>query len=421
MRILVLTNLYPPHYVGGYELRCRDITEALKARGHAVHVLTSNHTVAPLDSPFDYPVERSLRVHGFFGHPWLGVRDLLALEQHNNARLVAAIKSFKPDLVHVWNLGGISKSLALTLQRLNLPTVFDVSDHWIARSLIGDVWLDWWNRDNASISARIARSSLTATGQRRALQQRAPTNPLRHLNFQRIYFCSRRLRDITVQAGYQVEHGAVIHCPVNTDAYHGTVRSEAQPMKKLLYAGRLSEDKGILTALKAMASLKHQFEGSLHVYGKGDADYVQMLTRFVADQSLPVTFHSATPEQMPEVYRSHDALLFTSEWEEPFALTPLEAMASGLPVIGTTTGGSAELFQQGVNALTYQAGDPIQLAENIATLAANPRLRKDIALQGQQLMQSQFHLSAIVSEVENYLEETLQIWQPSHLPHYLAA
>jgi len=81
----------------------------------------------------------------------------------------------------------------------------------------------------------------------------------------------------------------------------------------------------------------------------------------------------------------------------------------------------AELFQQGVNALTYQAGDPIQLAENIATLAANPRLRKDIALQGQQLVQTQFHLSTIVSQVENYLEETLQIWQPSHLPHYLAA
>ena len=47
---------------------------------------------------------------------------------------------------------------------------------------------------------------------------------------------------------------------------------------------------------------------------------------------------------MPAVYRAHDLLLFTSEWAEPFALTPIEAMGCGLPVIGTTTGGSAELF-----------------------------------------------------------------------------
>jgi glycogen(starch) synthase len=45
MKILVLTNLYPPHYVGGYELRCAAITEALRQHGHEVNVLTSNHGV----------------------------------------------------------------------------------------------------------------------------------------------------------------------------------------------------------------------------------------------------------------------------------------------------------------------------------------------------------------------------------------
>jgi glycogen synthase len=421
MRILVLSNLYPPHYVGGYELRCRDITEALQARGHSVYVLTSNHTVDTEESERGSSVERSLRVHGFFGHPWLGVRELVSLEQHNNACLVSAIEKFQPDVVHVWNLGGISKSLALTLQRLNIPTVYDVSDHWIARSLVGDVWLDWWNRNDSSFGARIARTGLTVTGHRYGLQQKAPTNPLRHLSFQRIYFCSRRLREITVQAGYDVDHGEVIHCPVNTSVYHGLVRTKAEPLKKLLYAGRVSEDKGILTALKAMLAMKDQFDGTLHVYGKGDAEYVATLTRFVADHALPVTFHSATPEQMPEVYRSHDALLFTSEWEEPFALTPLEAMASGLPVIGTLTGGSAELFQDGVNALTYQAGDSAQLALNIVKLAFDSRLREKIAVTGQEFVRARFHLSAIVSQVEDYLEETLQVWQSTHLPHYHAA
>src|SRR5579859_3736774 len=41
MKILVVTNLYPPHHVGGYELGCRDIVEQLRRRGHEVRVLTS--------------------------------------------------------------------------------------------------------------------------------------------------------------------------------------------------------------------------------------------------------------------------------------------------------------------------------------------------------------------------------------------
>jgi hypothetical protein len=43
MRILVVTNLYPPHYQGGYEVRCAQVAEALRASGHDVCVLTSTH------------------------------------------------------------------------------------------------------------------------------------------------------------------------------------------------------------------------------------------------------------------------------------------------------------------------------------------------------------------------------------------
>ena len=45
MRILIVSNLYPPHHIGGYELGCRDVVEGLKARGHEVKVLTSTYGV----------------------------------------------------------------------------------------------------------------------------------------------------------------------------------------------------------------------------------------------------------------------------------------------------------------------------------------------------------------------------------------
>jgi glycogen(starch) synthase len=405
MKILVLTNLYPPHYVGGYELRCAAITEALRQHGHEVNVLTSNHGVQDATPAVEPYVERSLCIHGYYGHAWLGLSALKQLELHNNHILLQALSVLQPDVVHVWCMGGLSKSLCLTLQRSGVPTVYDVSDHWILRSLTGDVWLDWWNRNNGSFASRVQRVLWTLCGVRRRCEAIAPTSPVSEILFRRLYFTSARLRELTAQEGYDVMHGGVIHCPVDTQHFRGT--PVTRPPRNWLWVGRLAEDKGILTALRALLLIKNSFAGELHVYGRGVDAYVTMLKNFAAGNSLPVTWHSATPDEMPAVYRAHDALLFTSEWEEPFALTPLEAMACGLPVIGTMTGGSRELFRHGQNAITYDAGAATQLAERILLLQSDDHLRTTIAKTGHHEVHERFTMAPIVDQVEKYLRESI--------------
>ena len=58
LTLAVVVNLYPPYIVGGNEVLARDVVEALRARGHAVHVLTGHG--------------RDLRQDGFT-HPALGL------------------------------------------------------------------------------------------------------------------------------------------------------------------------------------------------------------------------------------------------------------------------------------------------------------------------------------------------------------
>ena len=402
MRILTLTNLYPPFYVGGYELRCAAITEALRQRGHEVRVLTSDHGLATQPPPENQAhVHRKLRIHGYYGHPWLPLSQLQHLETHNNETLRDEVAAFKPDVVHVWCMNGLSKSLCLTLQQHKVRTVYDVSDHWILRSLKADVWLDWWNRREGSLGSQAQRLLWTLGGRRKRLHPLAPTNPVSDIRFSRLYFTSARLRELTAQQGYDVGHGSVIHCPVDTDHFSGT--PALREPRRWLWVGRLAEDKGIHTALRALALLKDAFQGVLSIYGKGDASYVDGLKKFAADHHLPVSWHSATPEQMPEVYRSHDALLFTSEWEEPFALTPLEAMSCGLPVIGTLTGGSRELFRHADNALTYDAGDAGHLAERILLLQNDAELRQNITVNGHEEVRHRFAMQPIVDQVEEFL------------------
>lgn len=409
MNILVLTNLYPPHYLGGYELICYAVVNNLRARGHTVQILTSNHRVENPKGGEDPHIERTLLVHGFYGHPWRGIQSLAKLEIENNRILKDALARHKPDLVYVWNMGGISKSLLTTVERSGVPVAFYMSDHWIARGIAADVWMNWWNGDGSAVK-KAARSLLTALGARAFLDRKAPTTKATDLKFRRIYFCSKALRKLTASAGFDVMHGAVIYCPTDMRKFSGIAKTKDHPCKNLLWVGRLAEDKGIFTALRAIKALPSDLGIHLNVYGGGDAPYVQKVKDFVAQNNLPISFHRAAMDEMPRVYREHDALLFTSEWAEPFALTPLEAMASGLPVIGTTTGGSRELFRDRDNALTYTAGQPEELAARIVSLVRDPELRARIAATGQAEVRANYDEPHIVDQIEAYLKETVQIW-----------
>jgi len=411
MKILAVSNLYPPHHIGGYELQCQRMCEGLRGLGHEVFVLTSDHGVSE-GAASEAGVRRALRIHGMFGHPWLPLMRLQELERHNNRVLRETIREFRPDVVHGWNFSGLSKSMLWTLQREGRPTAFCVCDHWIARAAEADVWLKWWNQAGSSPAQRLFRKGLEALGYRRRWEAEAPMEPVGKMAFRRAYFCSAALRELTARAGFAVEEAAIIRCSVDTRRFAGSPRSTEAPLQRLLWVGRLHPDKGPMTALRAMTRLRDKYAGKLSLYGRGEPDYENELKKFVRENDLPVTFHEGTPEEMPRVYAGHDALLFTSEWLEPFAITPLEAMASGLPVISTLTGGSAELFRHGENALTYEAGDADDLARQIVALDRDREMRRRIATQGQQDVREACADERVARQTEAYLEETIRIWKP---------
>jgi glycosyltransferase involved in cell wall biosynthesis len=402
MKILVISNLYPPHEIGGYEIRCRDVIERLRSAGHEIRVLTSDHHVDGRPEENQPHVSRRLQIHGMYGHPWLGIGALRKLERHNHRALVDELASFQPDLVHVWNMGGISKSLLLRLEAGSIPVVYDVSDHWIARSLRADVWLGWWNTARGP-AASVLRSLLGMSGIRGMISRETPTASWDTLRFARIYFCSAFMRDLTKSRGWPVGHASVIHCGIDTAAF--TVKSDHTCFAKLLWVGRLAEDKDPLTAVRALAACE-ETNLTLDLYGHGDAGYIAELDAEIARLGLAgrVTRKSAPAAEMRRLYSQYDALIFTSNWGEPFALTPLEAMASGLPVITSLDGGQAELARHGENCLVAEAANPALYASRIAEMAASPALRSSIAATALEEVRRRFDIAVITSEIETFLK-----------------
>jgi glycosyltransferase involved in cell wall biosynthesis len=433
VKILVLTNLYPPHHAGTYDVRCQTLVDALKTRGHQLHVLTSTQGIG--NEQRGGEVERRFHLNGAFGQPLVsGYGELKQLELLNHRALQETVAAFAPEVIHVHSLEGMSKSLIFALQNLRIPVVYSVDSYWLAREVSKDPWLRWWNNPKASALQNLARFGLEFIGQRTKLDARAPTrasradhripalftgdNPLNspHPNtliqfrFEHIYFCSQTVKYATESAGFRVAHGEVIYPGVPTETFFGEVKPASAPISKFLVVCRLDGQSGVLTAIKALRALRGRGgSATLSVYGRGDSEYIASIRSEVAAQQLPVEFIAVgnVTKELPAIYRRHDALIYSAEWNEPFSVTPLEAMASGLPVIGSSIGGAGELFRDEQNALTYAPGDSEMLASRIQQLQQETELRCQAAEAAQQEVLSQYNESTVTDRVEAYLQSAL--------------
>lgn len=432
MKILALTNLFPPHHAGTYDFRCQRILENLKLRGHEVRVLTS--TCGLRLPQCDAEVERKLKLNGFFGQPLVtGYSALHDLELANHQGLRESLAAFQPDLVQVFSLRGLSKSLLFTLRHAHLPTVFDIADGWLSLDLGDDPWLKWWNHPGANPLRRIkemtgVRARLDAQAPTRMMQgydripelyggeggDNPPAKSISAFRFERLYFCSQMLKQDAEQRGFAVNHAEVIYPGIATETFVHEVRPASVPTRKLLVVARLTKHSGVLNALKALQLLRPANPGvQLSVYGKGDSDYIAELRSLAALQRLPVEFLPVSNQgrDLLAIYRQHEVLLYTNEEPEPFSLIPLEAMACGLAVIGTPIGGVGELYRAGENALTFTPGDATDLSARIQELLAQPALRQKLAETAQEEVLSQHSETAVTDRIENCLETARQTWQ----------
>ena len=82
----------------------------------------------------------------------------------------------------------------------------------------------------------------------------------------------------------------------------------------------------------------------------------------------------------------------------------LEAMAVGLLVIGTTTGGSGELLVHEQTGLVFEAGNPQSLARQLERVLTDPCAAASLAAAGQARVRESFRIDQTVGNIETYLQ-----------------
>lgn len=393
MRILFVTNLYPPVLIGGYELACANVADALVARGHDIRVLTSwchlpQKTVAPAW------VHRELDLFWLIpyksNNETVEGRDLhsaVCSSYSNTLRLLKNVREFRPDLVSVWNplgVGGLAMMDLLNL--IGVPWSLHLGDR-VPVDIVQNV-------------PDVVRGLFNGRGN--SLYEAA-----------RILSVSQHLLDeIEAVSGISFPHGADIvagWADLSHSVPHEPYLRDGRA--RFVSAGGIYGHKGIDLMLAASARLKARgVNFSLDLYGDGELPRYIDMTRTLQLQDRVRFLGPRAQSQLLPLYSGYDAFLCPTWERDPFPFAPLEAAGCGTPPVVTRNCGTCERLVDGVHCVKIERTVE-EVTEAMARVAAGQVDLARMGRAGQRLMKMDLSFGRYLDRVEAALNSHLRPWR----------
>ena len=170
---------------------------------------------------------------------------------------------------------------------------------------------------------------------------------------------------------------AVIYNGVDLDRFDLPTKPAVDGTLRMIYVGRLIQQKGVQVLLQAMTCLPP--DGKYHLKIVGDGPYRTELEAFVQEHNLTdaVEFLGSRRD-IPELLSESDVFIHVPLLEEGFGITIVEAMAEGKICICARSGAIPEIITDGVDGFLVEKGNAEQLMNTILTvrrLAAHERIQ----------------------------------------------
>lgn len=292
------------------------------------------------------------------------------------------------DLIYVWGLRILGVAAAIAGRYLDKPVILRAEQ---TGEISGSfAWQD--RKSKAGVSDRVVRASL---GARDSLLRRAD----------RFVAISFDIADEFIASGYQPDRLIRIPNGVDLLRFQPVSREEASqrreqlglPRKSFLfvYSGRLHRHKGLLTLLDAWRHLTAmEKSGHLVLLGENSPNLgvEAELRQFVSHHLLrdTITFAGRQADVLPWL-QAADAFVLPSQ-REGLSISLLEAMATGLPAVGTRTSGTIELIRQGQNGYLVDIGDAAAMTRAMGNLLRHPREAREMGRAGRAIVENEFGL-----------------------------
>lgn len=367
---------------GGQNVHVAELSAALTRQGHDVTVYTRRDDP---DVPQVVTATAGYRVH----HVTAGPRRRIPKDDiypHLGAfadELADVFSVERPDVVHAhfWMSGVVS---LLSASPLDIPVA--VTFH-----ALGAEKRRFQGAEDTSPRSRIAMETVVA----------------RHADMI-VATCSAEAFELA-RMGASPRRTSIHPCGVDVDTFAPSV-APADPLggrrarHRVVSVGRLVPRKGFDTAIDALAALP---DAELVIVG-GPADrpvlddqegarlWSRACDRGVQDR---LRMPGQMPrETMPAILGSAD-LVTCTPWYEPFGMVPLEAMASGTPVVAAAVGGLRDTVRDGVTGELVPPRNPGALAESLRSLLDDPGRRASYAQQGLDRVRSRYTWGRIADDL----------------------
>lgn len=356
MRVLYCTDTFPPQ-INGVSIVTALSASGLVERGWESAVVAPHYPPGAFAGWAGEPADAVAgELTSLPSVPVPGYPEL-RLAVRGRAELARVVQRFRPDLIHCeteFTIGRMGRNAA---RASGLPLVSSYhTDFGRYAEAYGVGWL------------RRAATAYLGRFHRRSRRVYTPSHAARG------ELTALGVTDVEVWGG-----------GVDTAVFHPGRRSPARRGElgigsacTLLYVGRLAAEKSVgvvLEAFRRASAMVPRGVIRLIVAGTGPCE-----AELRAAAPPGVTFLGVLDRRvrLPDLYANCDAFVFASV-TETLGLVVLEAMASGLPVIGVAAGGVREHLRNGVNGLAYAPGDATGMARGMVLLASEWELRRRLA------------------------------------------
>ncbi len=175
----------------------------------------------------------------------------------------------------------------------------------------------------------------------------------------------------------------------------------------VLFVGRLVEDKGIKYLMQAFAEVVEAIPSAkLVIVGKGPQE--TELRRLQEKFGLNNVFFLGTVESrlMPNVYAGSDVLVLPSV-HEPFGNVVIEAMSSGIPVVGSYVGGMKDTIVHGVSGYHVQPRNSKQLSRYMIRLLEDASLGKKLGENARKNVLERYTVGLLLQRIEKIYQQCI--------------
>jgi glycosyltransferase involved in cell wall biosynthesis len=406
LRILVISNLYPPVVRGGYELICADAVRGL-GRRHEVMVLTSRTEEDPrleagavrkLDLVPPGPRGTLLAPVSALRATWI-VRGLLG--------------SFRPDMVFVWNGAQLPHAAIRVAALSGIPLAFSVAEHWFGGLYSSDQFVRYLlpgQRGLHGLWGRVVRLFNRLPSLQIEAERKTPAS---------IMWISEALRrTVPTPPGVTPLVERVIHpAPPNPELLSGIERRPVAPVPTIAFLGRLERQKGPTVAYRALAELRerHGIDAKLELAGRGTPEQLLLLERLAKELDIEDRVEllgQLDRSGVGDLLARASALVAPSTWQEPFGLVLIEAALARVPVVASRSGGMPEALHQDEHALFFPIGDAAACADALARVLLE---REETAARVARAYEraTTFTPAGYSAELEDFLEAAVAAHSPA--------